>query len=158
MNAIDPALAVDALVAVLLVAVIVYAVLLNRRLKAWRGEGAEMARLLAEFGQSIARAEAALALLKAAVRDEGAALEQTRQRVQSLHGDLSYMLDRGSSLADRLEQGMRASLAQAGQALGAQTPAGEGASAPSDRARRDGEERMMSAAERQLIKALEEMR
>ena len=159
MSGIDPTLAADALVALLLVAVIFYAALLNRRLKTWRSESAEMARLIASFGEAIARAEAALAGLKQAAREEGAQLDTARQRAQTLHADLGYMLDRGGPLADRLERSLRSGMTQPVRAPSA--PQGEAAhdDPPTVAAEATAKgDRTMSAAERQLIKALEAMR
>ncbi|MGE5145874.1 MAG: DUF6468 domain-containing protein [Candidatus Eiseniibacteriota bacterium] len=107
----------DGLLAVLLATTIVYAAILNRKLKQLRqGEG-EMKRLLAEFSTSSAKAEASLGQLKALAgqaqvgrggfggRDgaaEFAALRQELDRGQALKDDLAFLVDRGEALADRL--------------------------------------------------------
>lgn len=108
----DPGLIVNALVAVLLVAVIVHAVMLNRRLKTWRAEAGEMERLIIAFNAAIVRAEAALAGLKQATREDGQTLDVAQRRAQALRDDLAYLSERGAGLADRLEEAVRGALPQ----------------------------------------------
>ena len=53
-------------------------------------------------------AEAAVAALKAANEEGGRQLETKLGRAQGLRDDLSYMIERGNTLADRLEGAIRA--------------------------------------------------
>jgi hypothetical protein len=96
----------DVIVAVLLVATIVYAAMLNRRLAGLRSNKAELEALIHSFGEACARAEAGVKTLRTAT-DEATRLQQYLDRSQALRDDLSFLLDRGSNLADRLEGGVR---------------------------------------------------
>jgi len=95
--------AVDALVAVLLVATIVYAIVLNRKLVALRNAKAEMEALVARFAESTAQAESGIQTLKAHANDSGASLDSLVTRAHGLSDDLAFLIERGSNLADRLE-------------------------------------------------------
>lgn len=108
----DPGLIVNALVAALLVVVIVHAVMLNRRLKSWRAETGEFERLIVTFNAAVQRAENALAGLKQSAREDGQNLDAAQKRAQALRDDLAYLVERGASLADRLERAVRDGLAQ----------------------------------------------
>ncbi|MBI3517518.1 MAG: hypothetical protein HY060_26090 [Proteobacteria bacterium] len=96
----------DVIVAALLIATIVYAAMLNRRLTGLRSNKAELEALIHSFGESCARAEAGVKTLRSAT-DEATRLQAYLDRSQALRDDLSFLLDRGSSLADRLEGGVR---------------------------------------------------
>lgn len=102
----------DVVVAVLLVATIIYAAMLNRRLAGLRSNKAELEELIRSFGEACARAEAGVRTLRTAT-EEATRLQQYLDRSQSLRDDLAYLLDRGSSLADRLEGGVRTARTEA---------------------------------------------
>jgi hypothetical protein len=97
---------IDIIVIALLVPTIAIAVLLNRRLAALRSNKAELDALIQSFNDACARAEAGVRTLRTAT-DEATRLQQYLTRSQTLRDDLSYLLDRGTSLADRLEGGVR---------------------------------------------------
>jgi hypothetical protein len=80
--------------------------MLNRRLSGLRSNKAELEALIHSFGEACARAEAGVKTLRTAT-DEATRLQQYLDRSQALRDDLSFLLDRGSSLADRLEGGVR---------------------------------------------------
>jgi len=103
----------DGMLAVLLGTTIVYAAILNRKLKQLRQGEVEMKALLTEFNSSAAKAEANLGQMKlmagqamAARGADGpgelAALRQELDRGHALKDDLSFLVDRGEALADRL--------------------------------------------------------
>jgi Domain of unknown function (DUF6468) len=92
-------LAVDGLLIVLLAATLAFALQLNRRLAAIRADQGEFARLAASFAEAAARAEDSVARLKIAA---GAGQDEI-ERADRLADDLRYLLERGTSLADRLE-------------------------------------------------------
>lgn len=96
-------LLLDAVVAVLLVFTIGYAVLLNRKLGALRGDKNELAKLAASFHDSTVKAEDSIGRLK--ISAEG--LQEDLTRAQALREDLSYLLERSESEADRLEKAVR---------------------------------------------------
>jgi len=97
---------IDIIVIALLLPTIAIAVVLNRRLAALRSNKAELDSLIQSFNDSCARAEAGVRSLRSAT-DEATRLQAYLQRSQTLRDDLSYLLDRGTSLADRLEGGVR---------------------------------------------------
>lgn len=101
----------DVIVSVLLVATIVYGAMLNRRLTGLRSNKAELEALIHSFGEACARAEAGVKTLRSAT-DEATRLQAYLDRSQALRDDLSFLLDRGSSLADRLEGGVRSARAE----------------------------------------------
>jgi len=98
----------DAVVAALLVATIVYAMLLSRRLAALRDDKQQLEALIRSLDQSAQRAEAGIASLKLAADRIGHELQQQVDRGQGLRTDLGYMIEMAGGLADRLETTMRA--------------------------------------------------
>jgi hypothetical protein len=102
-----PALLLDVLLVALLAATIAYLVVLNRRLAGLRENRAEIERQAREFAVSTARAEASVVDLKAAAEGTGRSLQECTERSQTLRDDLEFMIDRGNSLADRLESNLR---------------------------------------------------
>jgi len=98
----------DLVVAVLLIVTIVYAALLNRRLTGLRSDKAELQALIQGLTAASHNAETAVSALKAAKDDIGRQLESTVARAQGLRDDLAYMIERGTTLADRLEGAIRA--------------------------------------------------
>ncbi|MCC7045343.1 MAG: hypothetical protein IT562_01400 [Alphaproteobacteria bacterium] len=144
----------DAAVAALLAVTIGYAVLLSRRLRAWRDSAGDMVRQVESLNDALSRASQAVETLKAAGRDEAAALDAAQRKAQSLRDDLSYLVERGTGLADRLEKSVRGG-------LGTAPPKAEAPRAPGARpsaANASAADRTVSSAERELMKALEAMR
>jgi hypothetical protein len=92
-------LALDGLLIVLLAATIAFALQINRRLAGIRADQGEFARLAASFAEAAARAEDSVARLKIAA---GAGQDEI-ERADRLADDLRYLLERGTTLADRLE-------------------------------------------------------
>jgi hypothetical protein len=98
----------DVIVAVLLVATIGYATVLNRRLAVLRGDRAQLESLVQGLTVATQRAESGVAGLRAAAEDTGRQLEKRIEQAQGLRDDITYMLERGGALADRLETTIRA--------------------------------------------------
>jgi hypothetical protein len=98
----------DAIVAILLVATISYAAVLNRRLGVLRGDRAKLEELVAGLTVASQRAEGGIASLKTTVADVGRQLEKKIELAQGLRDDLTYMIERGGTMADRLEGTLRA--------------------------------------------------
>jgi hypothetical protein len=103
----------DGLLAVLLGTTIVYAAILNRKLRQLRQGEAEMKVLLKEFNGAAAKAEANLGQMRLLAGQattargadgpgELAALRQELERGHALKDDLAFLVDRGEALADRL--------------------------------------------------------
>ena len=98
----------DLIVAALLAATIVYAVILSKRLGALRNDKAQLEALIRSLDESARRAESAIAALKRTSDETGRELQMRIDQGQGLRTDLSYMIDLGGGLADRLESGVRA--------------------------------------------------
>lgn len=101
-------LLLEGLLAVLLVATIAYAAMLDRRLRTLRQSRDEMQALLASFTAATAHAQAGLVALRETSQTTTRDLQGDIERAKSLRDDLSFLLDRGNNLADRLEGGIGA--------------------------------------------------
>jgi hypothetical protein len=101
-------LAGDLVVAVLLVITIAFAAILNRRLAVLRSDKAQLQALIQSLSTASHGAESAVAALKSTNDEAGRQLETRLGRAQGLCDDLSYMIERGNTLADRLEGAIRA--------------------------------------------------
>lgn len=141
----------DAAVAALLVVTIGYAILLSRRLRAWREGAGDMERQVVALNDALSRATQAIEVLKAASRDETVALDAVHKKAQSLRDDLSFLVERGTSLADRMEKSLRSGLSARASEAASPTKS-ESLRAPA------AADRTVSSAERELLKALEAMR
>lgn len=93
----------DAVVAVLLVATIVYAAILNRKLSALRGLKAEMETLVTRLAQSTRVAEDGLSHLRGAAERSGETMQRTAETARGVADELSFLIERGNSLARRLD-------------------------------------------------------
>ena len=130
-------LATDVLLAVLLVAVIVYAVILNRKLAVLRDAKEDFEALLASFGETTQQAQTNLDSLRGEAqtvkRDFDQELEQMKAslaEVHSLADDLEYLVKRGEKVADRLagkEQSANGASAKAPEADAGPSGKGQGA-------------------------------
>jgi hypothetical protein len=98
----------DIVVSGLLLTTIAYAILLSRRLGALRNDKQQLEALVASLDGSSHRAEAGIAALKEAAERIGQQLQQRVDQGKALQGDLSYIIDLGGGLADRLEGTIRA--------------------------------------------------
>jgi hypothetical protein len=98
----------DAVVAVLLIATISYAAVLNRRLGILRGGRAQLEELVSGLTVATQRAEVAVGNLKTAATESGRQLEKGIADAQGLRDDLTYLLERAAPVADRLERVIRA--------------------------------------------------
>lgn len=149
----DVPLILDLMLTALLGVTIVYAMVLNRRLRRLREGESEMRSLIEGFNSATEQAQRNLAQMSAMAKDaaRGPAnpnwasvqerLNQDIDKAQSLRDDLAYMLERAEHMADRME----------GAAASARTPK-IGAKTHSSPAGNASEPR--SAAERELIRAL----
>jgi hypothetical protein len=100
---VELSLALDIIVAVLLVVTIAYAMVLNRRLDVLRKNKAELEALSANFGEATSRAGDSIQQLRDAAQD----LYGTMKKADSIHDDLIFMVERGGTSADRLEEAIR---------------------------------------------------
>jgi chromosome segregation ATPase len=100
-------LIMDAVVAILLVATIVFAVKLNGRLAALRNDSERLQGLIKGLQGASGAAEEAVAALKQTAGDAGRQLQNTIDEARKLDADLSFLTDRAGEIANRLEAGLR---------------------------------------------------
>ncbi|NKB48473.1 MAG: hypothetical protein GKS02_03800 [Alphaproteobacteria bacterium] len=113
------AVALDLLVAGLLVATIAYAIVLNRRLSQLRGGAQQMERLISDFYQATTRAESGLSAMKeVAGRNDSEFFEQF-ESMKKLRDELEYLVERAEGQGARLE-----GLISDGRAPAAKAPVG----------------------------------
>jgi hypothetical protein len=103
----------DGLLVGLLTATIIYAVILDRRLRTFRQSRDEMQALLANFTAATVQAQAGMVALRDTSQTTSTDLKDQLERGKALRDDLAFLLDRGTSLADRLESGITAARASA---------------------------------------------
>ena len=100
-------LIMDAVVAILLVATIVFAVKLNGRLAALRNDSERLQGLIKGLQGASGAAEEAVAALKQTAGDAGRQLQNTIDEARKLNADLRFLADRAGDVANRLEAGLR---------------------------------------------------
>lgn len=108
----DARLLLDLLLSALLVATMVYAWMLNRRLDQLRGDRDDMAKVITAFNDATQRAEASVPRLKRAAEEAGQQVQERVEKAQLLRDDLAFMIERGDALANRLEEGVRQARAE----------------------------------------------
>jgi hypothetical protein len=101
-------LLLDGLVAVLLVATIAYAALLNRRLGILRKGKEELREVVDNFDAAMSRIEIGLGKVKQAGSPSSGELKDTVREARALRDELSFLLERGGALASRLEKSTKA--------------------------------------------------
>lgn len=111
-------LVLDILIACLLVAVIIYALRLNKSLSVLQESKSELEKMLNGFTESTEKAELAIQRVKEASTQNRDSLTKLLSEAENLREDLAYMIERGNSLADKLEGGI------AQHRPGAEQPAG----------------------------------
>lgn len=174
-------LGLDIVVAGLLVATIAYAAVLNKKLATLRSTRQEMETLAARLVESTQQAERALGELRQAAGQDGGRLERQVTEARNLAEDLRYLVDKGTSLADRLtteigksreDSGGRSAGSgkaaarngssarpSAGRAGGRRAAAAESGSGDADKLKGyDWEDEEVPDADAQLLKALRRVR
>ncbi len=99
-------LIIDALIAVLLVATIAYAAVLNRKLGVLRDAKSEMEALIASFSESTERAGSGVESLRQEAGRSGEALQNKVETARGLVDDLGFLIEKGTKLAERLDGGI----------------------------------------------------
>ncbi|MCC7283864.1 MAG: hypothetical protein IT556_15875 [Acetobacteraceae bacterium] len=94
-------------VIVLLAATLFHAVRLERRLGVLKRDRAALEALVKGFNDATIRAEAATARLRGAAEGAGKALSAQLEGAETIKSDLAFLIERGESLADRLDQAVR---------------------------------------------------
>lgn len=96
-------LAFDVVIALLLVATISYAVILNRKLSALRASKDELAALLRSFSEATAKAEAGLEGIRRTAAGAGQELQSQVAKASALSEDLRFLIGRAGLSADTVE-------------------------------------------------------
>jgi hypothetical protein len=98
----------DAIVALLLIATIGYSVVLNRRLGTVRNDREKFEVLVRNLNTASHRAESAVTSLRVTAEELSRRLEKKVEEARSLADDLTYMIERGGNIADKLANQIRA--------------------------------------------------
>lgn len=98
----------DVVVAVLLVVAIGAAIVLNRRLAAFRAARNDFEQFVERFNTAAARAEAGVNALKMTSDATGRVLQQTVVRAQALRDEMTFLIERAEPMIDRLSAAHRA--------------------------------------------------
>jgi len=106
MNLPDVSVILDIVIAVLLVAMIYYAVLLNRSLSTLKKSKDELQSLLGGFEESTVKAEMAINRIKVEATDNSVSVKELIKEADRLREDLQFLVDRGEGVADKLEGGI----------------------------------------------------
>ncbi len=113
-------LILDALIALLLVATIAYAAVLNRKLGVLRNAKSEMEALIVSFSESTERAGSGVESLKQEAGRSGKALQSKVETARGLVDDLGFLIETGTRLAERLDGGVGAARAKPAAGLEAE--------------------------------------
>jgi hypothetical protein len=100
-------LVLDGLVAILLIATILFAIRLSARLSALRGDSGRLEKLISGLQVASARAEEAVSTLKSAAEDAGQRLQAAVDKAEVLKADIAFITERGNRAADRLEADLK---------------------------------------------------
>jgi hypothetical protein len=106
MSSIIVKLALDAVVAVLLLVTILYCWALNRRIRILQDSKGELAKLIKHFDESTERASESIIALQTASKKIGETIQTRIDKAKYLVDDLSFMIDKGNKLADQMESGI----------------------------------------------------
>ncbi|MBL6934235.1 MAG: hypothetical protein ISR48_02375 [Alphaproteobacteria bacterium] len=96
------ALFTDGMIAILLVVTIVYCIILSKRLNSFRRNEAEFQSLVSSFNQATARAEDSIIALRETAEHIRGNLHMEVEDAKTLYEDLTFIIERGDSLANRL--------------------------------------------------------
>ena len=135
----------EAVLVLLLAATLVHALRLERALGVLKRDRAVLEDLVAGFNASTRQAEAGIEQLRVAADGAGRQIARQIDTAVRLKDDLVFLLERGESLADRLDSLIRAGRPLAAEAL---RPIQATDDDPA------GQPRVRSQAERDLLKAL----
>lgn len=91
---------------VLLAFTVGYCWILNRRIKILQDSGSELAQLLKHFDESTARASESIIALQTASKKIGETIQNRIEKANFLIDDLTFLIERGGSIADNLEAGI----------------------------------------------------
>jgi len=95
-------LLLDGVLAVLLIATIVYCYILNQRLGNIRAAGDQMKDLVGKFSTATEQAKAGIVALKRAAEEDGQRLQETLDMARVMRDELAFLTESGDALASRL--------------------------------------------------------
>ena len=107
------ALVFDGVLAALLIALIAFAVPLNRKLSALRAAREEIASLADRFAAATAKAQSGLGEMRGLAEESGELLERRIAQARGVRDELAFLLERAPGIAKRLERGPAAAEAAA---------------------------------------------
>ncbi len=99
----------DSLLVVLLTATLIHAIRLERALGVLKRDRAALEALVATFNASTRAAEAGIERLHAAADGSGRQIQRMIDTATTLKEDLTFLVQRGEGLADRMDELVRAS-------------------------------------------------
>lgn len=105
----DLSLVLDLALVALLVGVIAYCAILDRRLRTVRAGQSELEGFLAELTEATVKAEQSIITLRAKSGDKVSELQENVKNARVLSDELSLLVETGSRLAERLETARPAS-------------------------------------------------
>jgi hypothetical protein len=155
-------LILDILIVILLSATIGFAIVLNRRLSRLRDNKSELDDLVKGFADAAGRAEVSVAGMKDTAAKSAEVLQKSIDRAQALRDELQFMIEAADSLASRLESSVGAHTVRAmtGAAIPPPNPPDPPAEipAPAPKPPSPPPQEARSRAERELLRALENLR
>ena len=96
------ALIVDGLLAVLLLLMIGYAFVLNRRLSTLRTDRDDLEAFIGRFNEATNKASGSLKGLRAAAESNAALIKDAADKAQALRDELAFLVERADGAAERL--------------------------------------------------------
>jgi uncharacterized protein DUF6468 len=144
--------ALDILLVVLLAATLFHAVRLERALGALKRDRSALEALVGTFNASTHAAESGIERLRVATEGAGRLIQHQIETATTLKEDLTFLVQRGEGLADRLDELVRA--ARPTIATSEQPAFRAPYQRQAERTTREEEPRVRSQAERDLLKAL----
>ena len=94
---------VEIVLVVLLAATLFHAVRLERALGVLKRDRSVLEELVAGFNASTRQAESGIERLRAAADSSGQQIARQREAARAVQSDLSYLIERGERLADRMD-------------------------------------------------------
>ena len=94
---------VEIVLVVLLAATLFHAVRLERALDVLKRDRSVLEELVAGFNASTRQAESGIERLRAAADSSGQQIARQREAARAVESDLSYLIERGERLADRMD-------------------------------------------------------
>lgn len=99
-------LALNLLIAILLIVTIAYCWILNRRIQVLQDSRSELAQLLKHFDESTQRASESIIALQTASKKIGENIQVRIDKANYLLDDLSFMIEKGNKLVNQMEAGV----------------------------------------------------